>query len=235
MVWIDEVGLQRGALPTVYRRDFERGIVLCNATPRRQHVDLRGTYCKLQGSQAPLVTLLVDDTEQTSRQFTKIGGWASHGAEDAHYDDCWGPRYHHALGTSAVSDTLSSVTWQTYIPHTDQYTVYAWALPCEKCDATVTYTVEHAGSVTQVMVDPHASESTWLDLGTYGMELGTTSRVTLTNQSDATWVVADAIKLESTSRYNDGTCVNTVTLAGQDGIILLKQEHPIYLPMVRRE
>jgi hypothetical protein len=45
--------------------------------------------------------------------------------------------------------------------------------------------------------------------------------VTLTNYSRSPWVVADAVKFESIRRYNDGSEVTSVTLEGQDGIVLL--------------
>ena len=58
--------------------------------------------------------------------------------------------------------------------------------------------------------------------------------VTLTNQSHAGWVIADAVKFESVTRYNDGTCSRTITLAPQDGIILLRGPHHAYLPLLHR-
>jgi hypothetical protein len=45
-VWIDDVSLRRGDT-TLYRRDFDNGIVLLNYTNRPQMVNLGGTYRRL--------------------------------------------------------------------------------------------------------------------------------------------------------------------------------------------
>ena len=48
-------------------------------------------------------------------------------------------------------------------------------------------------------------------------------------------VVADALKFESVTRYNDGACSRAITLAPQDGIILLRGSHRAYLPLLLRD
>ena len=71
--------------------------------------------------------------------------------------------------------------------------------------------------------------------GTYTFDVGTGNAVTLTNVSPSTWIVADAVKFESVTRYNNGECAKSITLAGQDGIILLNEPLKTYLPLTRRE
>jgi hypothetical protein len=61
-VWIDDVKLQAGDR-NVYRRDFEGGVALVNATESAVTVDLGGTFRKIKGTQAPLVN---DGTTVTS-------------------------------------------------------------------------------------------------------------------------------------------------------------------------
>ena len=53
-VWIDDVKLQRGNL-NVWRRNFEHGIVLVNATHSAVTIPLGGTFKKIKGKQAPLI------------------------------------------------------------------------------------------------------------------------------------------------------------------------------------
>jgi hypothetical protein len=234
-VWIDEVRLQAGTQPDVYRRDFERGSVLCNATTQEHEIALGGMLCRLDSTQAPLVQILIDDAERSNESFSKIGGWAGHGSGDAHYHDCWGQTYHHALTTSDPGGSTSSATWHPNIVRADRYTVYAWAVPHASLNGYVTYTIQHAGGITQVTTDPQVRKPTWLDLGTYAFDVGTGNAVTLTNVSPSTWIIADAVKFESVTRYNDGECTRSVTLAGRDGIILLNEPLRTYLPFVRRE
>jgi hypothetical protein len=52
-VWLDDVSL-RGGDTTVYRRDFENGIVLLNYTDRPQRVDLGGAYRRLSIPGSPV-------------------------------------------------------------------------------------------------------------------------------------------------------------------------------------
>jgi len=49
-VWIDTVHLFEGNA-NVFRRDFDRGIVVVNATPNARTVSLNGTFQRIQGSQ----------------------------------------------------------------------------------------------------------------------------------------------------------------------------------------
>lgn len=61
-IWLDDVRLQEGSRD-VYRRDFEGGTALVNATERPVYVDLWGTYRKIRGTQDPAVndgTLVAD-------------------------------------------------------------------------------------------------------------------------------------------------------------------------------
>jgi hypothetical protein len=54
-VWIDDVKVQTGSRPDVWRRDFAGGIALVNPTDAAVWVDLGGTFRKLKGTQAPTV------------------------------------------------------------------------------------------------------------------------------------------------------------------------------------
>jgi hypothetical protein len=207
--------------------------VLCNATEQEHEIALGGMLCKLAGTQAPMAKILIDDAERSNSSFSKTGGWAGHGSSDAYYYDCWGQTYHHALTTNDPND-LSSATWQPNIVYPDRYTVYAWAVPHPSHNNYVTYTIRHAGGTTQVAADPQMRKPTWLNLGTYAFDVGSGNAVTLTNLSPSTWIIADAVKFESVTRYNNGECATAITLAGQDGIILLNEPLRTYLPLVRR-
>ena len=53
-VWIDGMELREGNLD-LWRRDYQAGIVLVNATQQAADIDLVGQYRKIRGNQAPLV------------------------------------------------------------------------------------------------------------------------------------------------------------------------------------
>jgi len=54
VVWLDDVRLQKGSRE-VWRRDYDGGVALANATAGGQVVELDGTFRKLRGAQAPAV------------------------------------------------------------------------------------------------------------------------------------------------------------------------------------
>ena len=54
-LWFDNVKLQPGSRLDVHRRDFERGVVVVNATGSSRTVPLSGTFRRLKGTQAPSV------------------------------------------------------------------------------------------------------------------------------------------------------------------------------------
>ncbi len=235
-VWLDQVSLQEGWRPLVWRRDFERGVVLGNATASRQQVTLERPFFKLNGSQAPLVQVLMDDTDPETPFFQKYGGWAG---ATAGYDD-WGSTFHYALGTTNTLGFHSIVTWRPDIPSADWYTVHAWVAPHSNCTDTVTYTVQHASGQTTVPVGQQVAEPGWVFLGVYSFTTGMNGSVSLSNQTRAHWVVADAMRFESRRRYNDGSEVTSVWLEGQDGLILLNEpsagrDHTLFLPLVLRD
>jgi hypothetical protein len=53
-VWLDSVYLFEGNA-NVFRRDFERGIVIANATPEARTVSLGGTFQRISGTQDPTI------------------------------------------------------------------------------------------------------------------------------------------------------------------------------------
>src|SRR6185295_18884538 len=53
-VWIDDVHFQAGAT-SVWRRDFQNGIVLVNPTELPLNVALETTFRRVQGTRAPTV------------------------------------------------------------------------------------------------------------------------------------------------------------------------------------
>jgi len=54
-VWFDDVRLQEGRSPVVYRRDFRNGVVLVNPDSMPTQVPLEAYFRKIKGSQAPTI------------------------------------------------------------------------------------------------------------------------------------------------------------------------------------
>ena len=53
-VWLDEISFQEGNA-NIWRRDYDHGIVIVNATSETATVPLESTYVKINGSQAPTI------------------------------------------------------------------------------------------------------------------------------------------------------------------------------------
>ena len=99
--------------------------------------------------------------------------------------------------TTQRKKAVSTVCWQPTIPETRDYAVYvAYAsLPNSATDAH--YTIVHSGGTTTLSINQQMGGGTWIYLGTFHFNAGTTAKVTLTNYSEHpnTIVTADALRL----------------------------------------
>ena len=121
-VWVDDVHLNQSA-PTVYRRDFNNGTVLLNATPQVQNLSLGPGFHRLTGTQAPMYEWIMDDSDPA---FSTLGSWTNVDY-DSGYETVYGPYYHSWAGTSHLELTSGGeADWQLAIPADDTYTIAAW-------------------------------------------------------------------------------------------------------------
>jgi hypothetical protein len=221
-LWLDEVQLQAGALG-VWARSFENGLAVVNTTKEVQTAALPGVYCKLQGSQAPLFQVRVDDDEaQTS------AGWSEQEADS----DQFGATVHVVPGGTAATMTYTPV-----LAYGGTHEVLAWVAPNATQSDSVSVTIHHAQGATGVLLNETTGEVGWHSLGTYTFDAGEQGHAVLAATGSGT-VVADAFKWVSVARYNDGSQVSQVTLQRLDGIILLSScyvpKWQGYLPLVMR-
>ena len=93
---------------------------------------------------------------------------------------------------------LSTVSWQPVIPETGRYAVYVSYQTVEGSIDDAHYTVWHQGVATEFRVNQQMGEKTWVYLGTFDFDEGTSPRncVVLTNQSrhHKGVVTADAVR-----------------------------------------
>jgi hypothetical protein len=222
-LWLDDVQFQAGALG-VWARPFSNGLAVINTTKEVQTVSLPGVYCELNGSQAPLFQVRVDDDEALVS-----AGWS----EQAANDNQFGTTVQVASGSSGVT-----VTYTTTLAYSGTYEVLAWVVPTTTQSSAVSVTVRHAQDEEAVLLlDETAGEVGWHSLGTYTFDAGEGARAVLAATGNGT-VVADAFKWVSTARYNDGSQVSQISLQPQDGIVLLfscyAPDWRAYLPVVMR-
>jgi len=206
-LWLDDVQFQAGALG-VWARPFSGGLAVINTTKERQTVPLPGVYCKLNGSQAPLFQVRVDDSEAKAST-----GWSERAAGYSQF----GPSVQVAL-----ADTPAAVTYTPTLAYSGTYRVRAWVAPATNQSSAVSVTIHHAEGEAEVLLDQASGSVGWQSLGTYPFKAGKGGSAVLAATGDGV-VVADALSWVSTARYNDGSQVNRITLLPQDGIVLLSK------------
>lgn len=204
-IWLDEVQFQEGSLG-VWGRRFENGLAVVNTSPELHIVNLPGTYCRLNGSQAPRFTARVDDDQA---QFS--AGWNMAEAGK----DQFGLTIHQSRGTPAAA-----ATYTPDLAYAGKYEVWAWVSPQTGQSADTHVTIRHANGESMVRLDESSGETGWRSLGVYTFAAGAVGSAELQAGKDGL-TVADAFKWESRARYNDGDRTGQITLQPMDGIILL--------------
>jgi hypothetical protein len=217
-VWLDEVEVRGVRLGDegevgIWAREFSNGLVVINSTHQPQTVTLPGTYCKLNGDQAPLFQTRVEDSEARASV-----SWVEHAASP----DQFGP----SVRVAARGDQSNppTIVYTPALAHGGEYEVLAWVAPDAAQTRAAQVTIRHANGQSVVPLDQSSGEVGWRSLGRYDFGVGTVGSVTLTAGEDGL-TVADAFKWETTARYNDGSTVRDITLQPQDGIVLLSSCH----------
>ena len=220
-VWVDDVKMVQHP-PDVFRRDFDNGTVILNATNQRWTIPVTGAYRRFSGSQAPRYQYIVDDSDVA---FT-AGNWAA-----ASYDSGqWvavGPWFHQwGSGCHQSNSITDTATWELGIRADDTYTLDAWwpaAPDAANWSSAVRYEVLVNGSVVaSATLDQTKNGDQWNRITSVALTKSAGARVRITNLQSKP-AIADALLVQSTARYNDGSDATSVELDGKDAIILLKK------------
>jgi len=137
--------------------------------------------------------------------YSEAGGWRAGPtgfAPRAPYGDGENP---FRLGTSREANGYDAnvvvATWRPTLPEAGAYAVHvSYAAGPDRAD-DARYSVHHAGGTTDVLVNQTMGAGTWVYLGTFEFEAGTTGYVELSHDDAATTVSADAV------RFGGGTGV----------------------------
>lgn len=233
-VWIDDVRLTLHP-PDVYRRDFDHGTVLLNATRQERTVELGPGFRRLVGSQAPRYETILDDAEPG---FSAISGTWQLASYDSGEWQAVGPFYHDwGTGLREKSSATGAVRWTLPIEASDTYTLTVWwpAAPAASgWNSAALYEVVANGTVVaSAVLDQRSGGDQWHQIAVVPLAPGQDAHVRLTCSGAP--CVADALHLRSASRYNDGSLAAFVTLAPMDGIVLARVPAvapDIYLPLI---
>ena len=207
-VWLDDVHLNQSPLQ-VYRRDFNYGSVLLNATRQIQNVSIGPGFHRLTGAQAPMYEWIIDDLDPA---FSTIGTWTN-----VVYDSgLWqanGPYYHSWAGSlHQQAGPGGEADWQLSVPADDTYTISAWwpaAPQASNWTSQASFQVVAAGIVVaSTNVDQTTGGDQWHDLATVQLLATNVTYVRLAASPGI--CVADALHVRSLSRYNNGQPASTV-------------------------
>ena len=217
-VWIDDVKLQLHP-PDVFRRDFDKGAVILNASKARRTIQVSGSYRRLTETQAPRYQYVVDDADAAF----SAGTWAT-----ASYDSgqwmALGPWFHDwGTGCHQSSSTTGSATWDLGLRSNDTYTLDAWwpAAPgATNWSSQVLYEVVVNGQViASATFDQTKGGDQWHRIASLPLTVAAGAQVRITNLQ-AKPAIADAILVQSAARYNDGSDASNVELDAMDAILL---------------
>ena len=189
-----------------WMREFEGGVALLNPSPRPITVKLSGPMRRLKDDEAPRQIVEIDDVPPN---FSTEGAWESLAGEGGYY----GPGYHLAAKPGATA------AWTFTAPTSDTYTFFACVPTAKNRTDSAAYSLS-PGSVS-ANISQRKGDGGWHKL--FEARLRGGRRYTVSLRSGGTGATAaDALRIESAARYNDGATVTEVSLAPRDGTILLR-------------
>lgn len=187
-------------------REFEGGIAVLNPSPRPITVRLGQPMRRLKDDEAPAQIIEIDDA---SPDFSAQGPWESVAGDGGYY----GLSYHLAAKPGATA------TWIFTAPTSDTYTFFACVPSGRGLTDAAAYSLS-PGSIS-ANISQRKGDGGWVKLFQAQLRAGRQYKVTLRSGGTGP-TAADAIRVESAARYNDGSMVTSLVLAPRDGAILLR-------------
>ncbi len=218
-VYIDAVSMEHQA-PNLYRRDFERGVVLLNGTKEPKTVKLEAGLSRFMGNQAPLRQYILDDgsAEPLFTGYWKTARYETYEWQvDGPFHNAWDGSCHETDQADAA------VEYRLNIPQDGVYTISAWLCDAPNRDKralSATYEIHARGElVAKAKLDQRVGADAWNKLVTVKLAARDAPVLRLSG-AESGLLYADALLVESEARYNDGSPCKEVTLDPYDGIIL---------------
>jgi hypothetical protein len=223
-VWIDGVSIVEHPAD-VFRRDFENGIALFNGTSLPCTISLEPGLKRITGTQAAKHDYVVDDADPGA--FTAGADWTS-AAYDSGQWTAVGPFFHDwGKSCTQASGTGAQAEWELMIPAADRYTIDVWwpdaPAASSWSDQVVYEVVDGNGAVlATTTLSQRTGGDQWQPVAS-SLALAPADSAKLRIRSTAAGgFVADAVHVQSASRYNDGSAAPAVGLAAVDGMVLAR-------------
>ena len=202
--------------------------MLLNGTRRRQTIDVGEGYARIKGDQAPRYQYILDDGGNPG--FKTTGAWREIplGTKEWHaippYFHAWNNRCHTLAGDTGEA------SWDLDLRGPGTYTIQTWwaAAPgAKEWTQMAVYEILAGGKIVACKtVDQTHSGDEWHTLvESLKLEPGDRPVVRIRNAGRGI-LIADALHVFSTERYNDGKAARQVALEPMDGIVLGRGTSP---------
>jgi hypothetical protein len=189
-------------------REFEGGAAIVNAVPQAVTISLKRPMRRLRDAAAPRYYLEIDDD---SRQCSLQGTWEKRSGETHYY----GP------GFRTAPKPGSTAVWRFTAPSTDIYTFYASVPGGANLTNAASYALTGQAKA-QATISQRGCDGGWTRLFEARLEKGREYGLKLLSGGTGE-TAADAVRLESKARFNDGAVVDKIELGPLDGIVLLNK------------
>ncbi len=127
--------------------------------------------------------------DNSDPDFTLLHGAWNSGA----YGNPHGADYDWTLTTSG-GGAPALAEWRPHLPEAGVYQVAVWYVQGSNRADNAPFTVNHASGSITIPVNQQTAGETWLVLGSFAFEEGTTGYVTLGNSANPSVVIADAVR-----------------------------------------
>ncbi len=189
-------------------REFEGGAAVLNPTPWPVVARLPRPMRRLSDPAAPRQAIEVDDL---SKGFSCQGAWEVVGGEVPHYGATW----------RRAAKPGDRARWDFSAPATDTYEVFACVPGGRRLTDAAAYHVEGAAESPAVTISQRDGDGGWMRL--FGVRLTAGQRCGIVLVSGgAGAAAADAVRIESAARTNDGAVVEQLPLDPFDGAVVVK-------------
>jgi hypothetical protein len=160
---------------------------------------------RLSDSEAPRHVIEVDDD---SADFTCQGAWEIKNGE------------RHYCGSTFRSAAKPGDTayWSFSAPSDDTFAIFACAPGGNDLTDAAMYDMDGVPAKPIATINQQGADGGWVRLFDVKLSAGRRYAVRLRSGGDGA-TAADAIRLESAARYNDGSVVNTIVLDALDGVV----------------
>jgi len=192
---------------TYFVRRFEGGAAYMNPLPYPVLIELLQPMRRLKDDAAPRYWAEADDAGPS---FRASGSWERRAGE-GHFVDG---------GCRVARKPGEAASWTLRAPSTGTYHLFASAPGGREFSSQVVYTATTRAGRTSFLASQRAADGGWQRLGTVRLREGERLEVSLVSGGDGL-TAADAVRIESVARWNDGAVVRRLRLGPLDGAVLL--------------